>query len=655
MTAVRSFARSKPIVVVKSGTYDISALVALTHSGFLAGEDKVYDAVFKRAGAVRIHETLDLFYLAETFAEERRPTGKRLAIITNASSPSIMAVDALVALEGDLATFGDDTLKKLRESFPALKQMQNPVHLLTNASPEDYKTAITHCFGDSDIDGVLVIHVPNFGSQPRETAEAIIAAKQVSPDVPLFTVLMGGVQVHSARDFLIERMIPTFLTPEHAVRSFIYMYRYGYNLKLLRETPETILRGYAPDREKAHGIIKNVLDQKRLALNLSEATDILQSYGIPGITTKYVQSEDEAARVAKDIGFPVVLKIDSKKIFDKRERGGLLLSLRDAASVKKAFRSIKDVAVSNGDPEAQFLIQPMIIKHGYRLVIGARKDPTFGSVIIFGTGGELIGAIGDYAVGLPPLNQTLARRMMEETKIYKFLSTQDRYEGALRSLEEMLVRFSYLLVDFSEMKEIAINPFFVTEREVLALDANIVLEEQPVQEVKGAQRDLCPPHLLICPYPFKYVKEIELENGVSALMRPIRSEDEPLIYKLFASLSEESIVFRFNQRLTDMPHEWLARYCQLDYEREFAIVALVRESPERERIIADVRILTLPDLETAELAILVADEWQGQGIGTMLIDYCVTIARDLEIKTLWMEIMRSNSRMLHLAKDSGFE
>ncbi|MGD0884964.1 MAG: bifunctional acetate--CoA ligase family protein/GNAT family N-acetyltransferase [Thermodesulfovibrionales bacterium] len=655
ITAVRSFARSKPIVVVKTGKFNISALVALTHSGFLAGEDKVYDAVFKRAGAVRIHETLDLFYLAETLAEERRPKGKRLAIITNASAPSIIAIDALLGLEGDLAIFGDNTLRNLRLSFPALKQVQNPVHLLTNASPEDYKTAIGYCLADSNIDGLLVIHVPNFGAQPRETAEAIVATKQENLTVPLFTVLMGGERVHSARDFLIEQMIPTFLTPEHAIRSFIYMYRYDYNLKLLRETPETILRDFAPDRERARSIINSVLDQKRLALNLSEATGILQSYGIPVITTKYVQSKDEAVRVAGEIGFPVVLKIDSKKISLKRERGGVLLSLRDAGSVKKAFSSIKDVAVSNGDPEARVLIQPMIIKHGHRLVIGAKKDPTFGSVIIFGKGGDLTGDLGDYAVGLPPLNQTLARRMMEETKIYKFLSTQDHYEGTLRLLEEMLVRFSYLLVDFSEMKEIDINPFFITEREVLVLDATISLEEETVPEVKGMKRDLCPPHLLICPYPFQYVREIELENGISALIRPIRSEDEPLIYELFATLSEESIVFRFNQRLRDMPHEWLARYCQLDYERDFAIVALIRESPEQEKIIADVRIMKMPDLETAELAILVADDWQGHGIGTMLIDYCLKIARDLEIKSLWMEILKTNSRMLHLAKDAGFK
>ena len=323
--------------------------------------------------------------------------------------------------------------------------------------------------------------------------------------------------------------------------------------------------------------------------------------------------------------------------------------------MQEAFRKLRELAVASEDQGAHVLIQQMMTTHGYELAIGAKKDPAFGSAIVFGLGGDLLEAMGDYAVGLPPLNQTLARRVMEETKIYKFLLARDQYRETLRFVEEMLVRFSYLLVDFPEFKEIDIDPFFLTEQGGVALDAGILLEEKLVQHPKWLKGDLCPPHLSICPYPFQYVQEIILENGVPALIRPIRPEDEPLIYQLFTTVSEETIVFRFNQRLTDMPHERLARYCQLDYERELAFVALIKESPEQERIIADVRMLKMPDLETAELAVLVADEWQGHGIGTLLIDYCISIARELEIKTLWMEILRNNPRMLHIAKSSGFD
>ncbi len=655
ITAVRSFARSKPIVVVKSGKFDISAQVALTHSGVIAGEDKVYDAVFKRAGAVRIDELLDLFYLAETLAQEKRPKGKRLAIVTNADAPSIIAVDTLLKLEGELSVLSEDTIQNLRRLLPSVRQVRNPVNLLTGASPVDYKTAVENCVRDANVDGLLVIHVPNFGAHPEKTAEAIVDAKQANPDVPLFTVWMGGELVQSAREYLNRKMLPTFVTPEQAVRSFIYQYRYDYNLQLLQETPETILRDFSPQRERARQIIDDALNQGRLILNLNEVKEILQAYGIPVITTKRADNEEGVVRTSEEIGYPVVLKIDSEKIFHKIERSGVLLNLRDETSVREAFQRLRDLAVSCGDPEAHVLIQPMIAQHGHELVIGAKKDPAFGSVIVFGTGGELLEALGDYAVGLPPLNQTLARRLMDETKIYKFLLREEHFRETLRLLEEILVRFSYLLIDFPSIREIDINPFFITENEGFALDAGILLETEAARDIESFRSELCPPHLSICPYPFKYMEEVTLENGVPALIRPIRPEDEPLIFNLFKTVSEETIVFRFNQRLSDMPHEMLARYCQLDYERELAFVALVKESPDRERIIADVRMLKMPDLETAELAILVADEWQGHGIGTMLIDYCIRIARELEVKTLWMEILRTNARMLHLAAGSGFK
>lgn len=655
MAAVRSFARSKPIVVVKSGTFDISAQVALTHSGVLAGEDKVYDAVLKRAGAVRIDEILDLFYLAETLSQEKRPKGKRLAIVTNADAPSIIAVDTLLRLEGELSTLSEETMKNLHDNLPEVRQVRNPLNLLTNASPAHYRVAVENCLKDPSVDGILVIHVPNFGAQPEKTAEAIVSAKQDHPEVPLFAVWMGGELVQSAREFLAGKAMPTFVTPEQAVRSFIYLYRYDYNLQLLQETPETILRDFTPDREKAKRVANDALHQKRLVLHMSEVKEILEAYGIPVIATERAESEEEAVRFSKKIGYPVVLKIESEKTFHKREIGGLIFNLKNEGSVRKAFGELKGLAASDGDPEANVLVEPMITQHGHELVIGAKKDPSFGSVIVFGTGGELLEALGDYAVGLPPLNQTLARRLMEETKIGKFLLTRDHYADALRLLEEMLVRFSYLLVDFPEIKEIDINPLFVTRGSAFVLDAGIILEKEVAKDLECFKGELCPPHLSICPYPFQYVREIALDNGVPALIRPIRPEDEPLIYNLFKTLSEETIVSRFNQRLNDMPHERLARYCQLDYERELAFVAVVKESSEKDQVIADVRILKMPDLETAELAILVADEWQGHGIGTVLIDYCLKIARELEIRTLWMEILRTNARMLHLAKSSGFK
>ncbi len=655
MTSVRSFARTKPIVVVKSGRFDISAQVAHTHSGFPAGDDKVYDAAIKRAGAVRIYETLDLFYIVETLAKQLRPNGKRLAIISNSWAPSVLAVDALLRLDGELPILSEETTGSLKQEVPSVTQPQNPVSLYTDAPPKDYLTAIKHCMKDPNVDGVLVLHSPYFGTAPTETAWAVAAALQGNPFVPLFTVWMGDEQVLSAREYLNAKGIPTFVTPEQAVRSFIYMYSYDYNLQLLQETPEAILKDFAPDTGRTLEIFRKASEEKRYILELNEIKEILQAYGIPLITTRKTLSEEEAMQTAENIGYPVVLKIDSEKIVHKLEKGGVILNLKDRSSVQLAFRQIRKLAADIGDPEAHVIVQPMILRQSFELAFGARKDPTFGAVIVFGTGGELLEAVGDYAVGLPPLNQMLARRMMEETRIFKYMQTQEVYKDMLRLLEETLVRFSHLIVDFPCIKEVDINPFVVTGKEGLVRDAAMLIEKDQMQECEQMKDDICPPHLSICPYPFKYVREVVLKDGKAAGIRPIRPEDEPLIYELFKSLSDDTIMFRFCQRLTDIPHERLVRYCQIDYDRELAFVAVIRETPDREKIIADIRIIKMPDLETAELAILVADGWQGHGIGTMLMDYCIEVAAQSGIKLIWMEILKTNSKMLHLSQASGFK
>ncbi|MDH5201696.1 MAG: bifunctional acetate--CoA ligase family protein/GNAT family N-acetyltransferase [Nitrospirota bacterium] len=654
MTSVRAFACSKPIVVIKSGRFEASAKVALTHSGILAGEDRIYDAVFKRAGAIRVDEMIDLFYLAETLAKQRRPKGNRLAIITNSGGPAVIAVDTLLRMGGELAHLSQETLNNLRNHVPSKRKIQNPIDFLYDAPPEEYEIAVKSCLNDKEVDGVLVIHTPSFGTRPKETAEAVARAAETYIYKPLLTSWLGGDQVSAAREFLNDKGIPTFVTPEQAARSFIYMYRYGHNLKLLFEAPEAILKDFIPDYMKVLDIINRATGDRRLVLTLNEVKDILKAYGIPVIPTWNAKTEDEALQISEETGYPVVLKIDSPKIFHKVEKGGVILNIRDQFSVKEAYKHLKDVATACGDPQAQVLIQPMIIKLGYELVIGAKKDKSFGSVIIFGTGGALLEAIEDYSVGLPPLNQTLARYMMSETKIYRYLRSQHSFENTLRQLEEVMVRFSQLIIDFPQIKEIDINPFFVTDKEGFALDAGILLEEEIPDSTKSLKGTLCPPHLSICPYPVSYVKEIKLEDGTPVLIRPVRPEDEPLMIKFFNNFSEQTIIMRFYHQLSNFSHEQLVRYCQIDYDREFAFVCEIREG-ELRRIIGDIRLNKQPDLETAEMAVAVADQWQGKGVGRILCEYCIQVAREFGVKKLWMEILGINSRMLKLSEKLGFK
>jgi acetyltransferase len=653
MTAVRSFANSKPIIVAKSGKLDYCAQGPFIYSYSLVGEDKVYDAAFKRAGTVRVDEVLDFFYLTETLSKQNRPKGKRLAIITNFRGPSMIATDTLMKMDGELADLSGETMELLRKKLPPFYQPQNPISLHTDASPADYEVAVKACMNDRGVDGILVIHVPFFGAKPREIAEAVISASKSNPYMPIFTTWMGEEQVTSSRELLNNRGIPTFYAPEQAVRSFIYTYHYDYNLKLLRETPEMIVKDFFPDIERVRAIIHKASDEGRMVLYMDEMKVILETYGIPVIETVKVESEEEAAEVSDRIGFPVVLKIDSIKIFHKLEKGGVHLNLRDKESVRDAYRKIRQTASSLGDPEARVVIQPMVTKHGYELVIGAKKDPTFGSAIIFGMGGEVIEAMGDYSVELPPLNQTLARHLMNKTKIYRYLAKMEEFKWSLRFLEEVLVRFSQLIVDFPSIKEIDVNPFHITSRDGIALDAGILLDEEILKGEKVFKEDLCPPHLSIIPYPFKYVKEVILEDGTQIVIRPIRPEDEPLIYELFTTLTEETVVFRFGQRLGDMPHERLVRYCQIDYDRELAFIAVVKEEG-REKIIGDVRVIKMADVEVAEIGILVTDQWQNRGVGTILLSYCVEAIKDSGVKILWMEILKDNYNMQKFAKKFGF-
>jgi acetyltransferase len=655
MTAVRSFASSKPIVVVKSGKFREAETTTLTHSALLAVEDRVYEAAFKRAGAVRVDEMLDLFYMTETLSKQQRPKGKRLAIVSNSFGPSYIAVDALIRSDGEPAALSASTTAALAAHLTARRQVLNPVVLLSDASPADFEFAVTSCLKDDGVDGVLIMCLPFPGIDPKAVAEAVVSAAKSNPYVPIFTAWLGDRMVTDARDFLNNRGIPTFVTPEQAVRSFIYMYRYDYNLKLLQETPEALLTDFVPETKKAAEIISSAAQESRSTLSLTEAMGIMAAYGIPVIETTRVANEEEAASLSAERGFPTVLKIDSVKVFHKLESGGVCLNLKDGTDVRNAFRTLRALAASAGDPEAGIVLQPMVLKHGYEFAIGARKDTGFGVVIVFGIGGNLLPAMRDYSIGLPPLNQTLARRMMEETRIYGHLHTLPGFRDILKRMEEILVRFSQLVIDFPHIRELDVNPFLVTEKECFAIDAGILLDEAMLKEPTGQRGDFCPPHLSICPYPFQYARDIEIADGVTGLIRPIRGEDEPLIRELFKNLSDETIMFRFCQRLVDMPHEKLSRYCQIDYERELAFVTVIKDGDNREHIIGDVRISKLPDLENAELAILVDDRWQGRGMGNILMEYCIGIAREAGLKSLWMEILKSNSRMRALGGKFGFK
>lgn len=653
MTSARSFAFTKPIVVVKSGKFVESLEIALTHSGLLAGEDKVYDAAFKRAGIVRVDEILDMFYITETLSKQRRPRGKKLAIITNTGAPAIMAVDSLLKLGGELAEFSQETVKELEGNIPT-RFIRNPLDIVSDAKPSDYEKALRVIIKDKDVNGVLVMFTPSLGTMSVETAQVVIKIAKENPYKPVLTNWMGAELVSEARELLNMHGIPTFVTPEQAVRTFMYMYRYDFNLKLLLETPQTILKDINFDTEKAENIIEKAISDGRPVLTFFEASEILSAYGIPVILTKRAGSIEELKNAIVEIGYPVVLKIDTPKIIHKFKSGGVILDVRDELEAVEGFKWLKRLAEEQGDPFASVIVQPMIITYGYEIALGAKKDPTFGSVILFGTGGNLLEALEDYSVGLPPLNQTLARRLMEETKIYRYLQKYPYYEDILKTLEETVVRFSYLISDFPQIKEFDINPVFITDSEIFALDCSIILDKTAPKKKALVKGEFCPPHLSICPYPVHFYKEVQLQDGTKAILRPIKPEDEMLIGALLERCSPQTISLRFFQTAIDIRHESLVRFCQIDYDREIAFVCVIRDGDE-EKIVGDVRISRDPDGVDADMGILVEDAWQGKGVGKSLCSYAIEVARDLGVKRVWMDILKMNTNMLRLAERLGFK
>jgi len=653
MSATRHFARTKPIIVVKTGKYTESAKAAASHTGSLTGEDIIYDAAFKRAGIVRVDEIEDLFNCAEVLGTQPLPKGPNLAIITNAGGPGVMATDALIAKGGKLAKLSQKTIEFLDSILPHYWSKGNPIDILGDAKADRYKAVIEACLNDENVDGILIIYTAQAVAEPVEIAKSIVelCKSRGYQNKTILTSFMGYGAVEEANCIFNENNIPTYSTPEQAIKTYHYMYQYKRNLELLYETPEELPVDVVPPKRSLMVIMRNVATENREILNEAEAKAFLEYYNFPVVKTKVAQTEDEAATFASQLGYPVVLKILSPQIIHKTDAGGVALDIKSENEVRDTFNRLIEKA-KEYNPDAEILgvtVQPMIKKQGYEVIIGAKTDPLFGPVILFGMGGVGVELFKDFAIGIPPLNQTLVRRMMEETKVYQLLKGYRNVPPAnIKLLEEIIVRFSQMLVDFPQLKEVDINPLFINEKEAFAIDARIVIDKERVFAKLEPHQ-----HLVITPYPKKYETLWKLRDGRTVLLRPIKSEDEPLWLEMFQNFSEESIRYRFFQIIKDTPHEVRVRYCNIDYDREIAIVPELTEEGRR-KILGVVRVSIEPDGKIGEIAFIVADPWQGLGLGTKLVDYAIEICKEREIETLYAIILPDNYRAMNLMKKMGF-
>ncbi len=652
MSAARAFSREKPIIVYKSGRFPESAAAAASHTGAMASEDSIYDAVFRRAGLARVYDFGNIFDFTDLVGRKRIPRGNRLAIVTNAGGPGVMATDSLISWGGKLVQLSDETMQKLNDYLPQYWSHGNPVDVLGDATPERFAKATEIVLEDEHVDAVLVLLTPQAMTAPTETAEAI-AEMAYKTSKTIMAGWLGGASMREGIQVFNRAGISNYPTPEQAIRAFMTLSHYAKNLEMLFETPKEVPVSFQYDRAELRKKYLKEIFPKAKILNEDDSKMLVNDYGIDTTHPFPAYNEDMAVEIAQKKGYPVVLKIYSPDITHKSDVGGVALNIKDEEMVRATFRNmVKTAAEKRPDAKIEGVtVQRMVdTKDAVELILGTKKDPSFGTVMLVGMGGTSAELFKDKRLEFPPLNESLAQQMLESLQIYPLLQG---YRGAPRKniekLIEVLIRMSYLAADYPEIMELDINPLIVTPTDVIALDARIVVDEEvmthPVKEYS---------HLILRPYPESLMQTVSLKDGSPVILRPIKPEDEPMWLELLASCSKESIYHRFRYDFYYDSHEVATQFCFIDYDREIAIVAEVEEEG-RKKLIGVGRLIADPDVEIMEYAVLITDSWQKKELGYILTEYCMEIAKIRDIKTLVAETTRDNKPMISVFRKLNFK
>ncbi|HEY4183517.1 MAG TPA: bifunctional acetate--CoA ligase family protein/GNAT family N-acetyltransferase [Polyangia bacterium] len=654
LSAAREVALMKPIIVIKAGRTQAASRAAASHTGALTGSDEVLDAAFRRAGVLRVTDIGEVFHLADVLGKQPRPAGPRLSIVTNAGGPAVLATDAVVAGGGQLAELDAETLARLNAVLPSAWSHANPVDILGDADPERFATALDLTAAAPTSDGLLAILTPQDMTDPTLTAEALRKHAHIMGK-PVLASWMGGAGVAAGVEILTRAGIPTFAFPDEAARTFCQMWRYAENLRGLYETPVRRLGGETQP-ELAGVVINAARAAGRTLLDEQESKSLLASYGVPCVPTRTATSESQAVAVARELGFPVVLKLWSRTITHKSDVGGVKLGLTGPEAVAVAYREIEQAVTGVAGPGAfeGVTVQPFIDRRsGFELILGSAPDPQFGPVLLFGAGGELVEIFRDQAIALPPLNTTLARRLIERTRIHRALGgTRGRPPVDLEALAGLLVRFSELVTENPWIREIDVNPLLASGSGLVALDARVILHGSEMSPSAL-------PRPAIRPYPSEHVSRGELTDGTPIVIRPIRPEDEPSMVAFHETLSEQSVRFRYLRGVSldeRTAHERLTRVCFVDYDREMALVVERLDGDGQRRIVALGRLSRerVKGATGAEFALVVGDPWQGLGVGRQLLTRLIEVAGRERIARIYAEIAAQNLGMQRLCAGLGF-
>lgn len=658
LSAAKQVALTKPIIVIKSGRTEAAAKAAASHTGSLAGSDEVFDAAMKRVGVLRVLTIDELFNMALALGKQPLPKGPHIAMITNAGGPGVLATDGAVSAGAEMAELSEKTIDKLNTFLPAAWSHSNPIDVLGDAGPEQYAKTLEVVAEDPNIDAILTILSPQDVTDPLKTAEALVPYVGKT-NKPLLASWMGGEAVAKGAEVLANAGIPTFVYPDSASKTFATMWKYSKDLETLYITPS--IRDEISDVARCsikhlpvHEIINRARKEKRTLLTEFESKEVLSAYDIPTVKTIIAHSKEDAVKAAHKLGYPVVVKLHSETLTHKTDVGGVKLNLKSDEQVKQAVDEIEQ-SVSKLAGKEHFggvTVQKMISLEGYELILGCSIDIQFGPVLLFGTGGSLVEVYRDRSLFLPPLNATLARKMMQETKIYEALQgVRGKKAIDFPKLEKILVSFSQLITEQPWIAECDINPLLVSGDHFTALDARIVLHDPETKE-----EDL--PKLAIRPYPIHYMRHVTLKNGVPITIRPVRAEDEPQVVEFHKTISENTVRQRYFAFLSldeRTAHNRLIRFCNIDYDRQITLLAELEVPPPRQKkVIGFVRMRKVSGTKNADLKLIISDEFHHLGLGTKLLSEMIEICKEEGISVLLASILAENEEMLRLCKKFGF-
>ncbi|MBF0281915.1 MAG: bifunctional acetate--CoA ligase family protein/GNAT family N-acetyltransferase [Zetaproteobacteria bacterium] len=649
LSGLKAAARLKPVILIKSGRYEAGSKAAVSHTGSMVGGDDVFDAAIERAGVVRAYSIAQLFSAARILTNRYSLKQDRLAIITNAGGPGVMSTDRAEDVGVPLAQLSESTIARLNKVLPEHWSHANPIDILGDATPERYRLALDICLEDEQIDGALVILTPQAMTNPTEVAQCMIdvCAQTHKPVLASWT---GGARVQEGRDLLNNAHIAQFSTPEVGVDAFSFLAKYNRNQKLVKQIPLPREEMKPADIDGARMIIERVLAEDREMLTTQESKAILSAFRIPVTQTIKVLDAKDAIIAAETVGFPVVLKINMAEFSHKSDIGGVKLNLTSAQQVADAFQDMaNDIRRVQPDIASIVMsIEPMYQSPNKReLMIGVVRDPVFGPAISFGLGGTMVEIIRDKAIALPPLNDYMVEHMISKTKAARYLEPFRQMQGSNKdALIDTLLRVSEMISELPEIIELDINPLIVDDRGAIAVDARI--------RAQSCMQLVPYSHMAIHPYPHDLAHRFTLPSNEQILIRPIKPEDAKLEKEFFGSLSDRSRYFRFKQGLHELTPEMVVRFTQIDYDREMAFVAVSCDDSKPLLEMGVGRYVLNPDGKSADFAIVIADQYQGMGIGAHLMKTLMQTAKSKGVVRFEGEVLAENQAMLSMVKKLGF-